>query len=529
MPPYNCYNGWLPSNPAVYNAFVDDLFKNARNCRDDHKAQSKPGTTTGPDATSALGAGHKEPVQKFGEAIKKNPLMVKLFNNIFKQASQSPDPDRQIQSFSNLLYLLDGIVDKPPKFQAPNPELESAPAEPIGVPMYLLFDILSNTAAAYDLFRMEEFNKALKNLLNSWGKYLQSADSASTLTTDDDGWFGKAGIEILQSAGRGFFDQTYVVPDPKAKHKGFTSWDHFFTREVQYNARPLQKSYRWKHRDFPVDMTRTIFNACESTVERWRSRVKAHDRFWLKGMPYSLYDMFNNENGVEKEIKEEAEKEAKGEAEKEGITDPEEIAKKIAEKIAAASDRILTARADAQEAAENAAKLFVGGTVYQAFLSPQDYHRWHSPIDGTIKAAYRVPGTYYAVLPDEGWFDDEIEASGALIRSQPWLTVAATRAVFIIEGSKHIGSVAFIAIGMCEVSTCELVRENGQPIKVGDEIKAGEQLGMFHFGGSSHAVVFNPGAKVQLLTPEAVEGEEGVVTKGRHIKVRRALGISLAE
>jgi len=28
-------------------------------------------------------------------------------------------------------------------------------------------------------------------------------------------------------------------------------------------------------------------------------------------------------------------------------------------------------------------KDFVGGTVYQAYLSAENYHRWHSPVSGT--------------------------------------------------------------------------------------------------------------------------------------------------
>jgi len=27
---------------------------------------------------------------------------------------------------------------------------------------------------------------------------------------------------------------------------------------------------------------------------------------------------------------------------------------------------------------------FVGGTVYQGFLSPWCYHQWHSPVDGIV-------------------------------------------------------------------------------------------------------------------------------------------------
>jgi len=41
---------------------------------------------------------------------------------------------------------------------------------------------------------------------------------------------------------------------------------------------------------------------------------------------------------------------------------------------------------------------FINGTVYQAFLSPQDYHRWDSPVKGAIVDARVVDGSYYAVF-----------------------------------------------------------------------------------------------------------------------------------
>jgi phosphatidylserine decarboxylase len=37
---------------------------------------------------------------------------------------------------------------------------------------------------------------------------------------------------------------------------------------------------------------------------------------------------------------------------------------------------------------EHLAKHFVGGTVYQAFLSALFYHRWHAPVDGVIEDIY---------------------------------------------------------------------------------------------------------------------------------------------
>ena len=53
-----------------------------------------------------------------------------------------------------------------------------------------------------------------------------------------------------------------------------------------------------------------------------------------------------------------------------------------------------------------------------------------------------------------------------------------------------IGLMCFIAVGMAEVSTCEIAVEPGQHIKKGDE------MGMFHFGGSTHCLIFCPETKV---------------------------------
>lgn len=328
-----------------------------------------------------------------------------------------------------MLYMMDAIIVAPPSFEeATDPETGEVIGEPIGVPLYLLFDLLSNTSAAYDLFRMPAFNDALKPLLNTWGQYLMTNDSNKTLTDGPGGWFSSVALQSLED-GRGDFDSTYITPNPTAVNRGYQSWDAFFTREVQLAARPI---------DFAHDKS-LIHSACESTVYRIARNVQLHDRFWLKNQDYSLYDMLARH----------------------------EISKK-----------------------------FVGGTVYQAFLSPQDYHRWRSPVDGTIVDACVVPGTYYAVLPDAGAPADDPDLKpgdphGALIRSQSWITQSSARALIYIKAdNEKIGTVGFIGVGMAEVSTCEIVVKKDQVVKTGDE------LGMFHFGGSSHTLIFGPQAKI---------------------------------
>ncbi|KAG8712834.1 hypothetical protein FRC09_019412 [Ceratobasidium sp. 395] len=366
--------------------------------------------------------------------------MLESFERTFVESTD----EFKITDFTLLLYALDCIIHAPPAIM----NVPGQPAEPIGVPIYVLMDPLINTGAGYLLFTSDAFNKAIKPLLDCWGRYLITGDSNKTLTDKSDGWFGEEGLKLLEADDRGIFNDTYITPDPDATNRGYKSWDECFTRKVQPGARPIEQ---------PRSGQKVIYNACESTVERYATGVQLHDKFWLKGMPYSLYDMF-------------------------GVDKAHESRKAIAEK-------------------------FVGGTVYQAFLSPEDYHCWNAPVAGTIAYKYNIEGTYYAALPDDG---DDGDMRGALIRSQPWLTVAATRAIIVIDTSKtiNIGYVCLIAVGMVEVSTCQIT------VEVNDPVEPDTQLGMFHFGGSSHALLFEKKAIVSFRNP---------VKPGVHRKVHSTL------
>jgi phosphatidylserine decarboxylase len=176
------------------------------------------------------------------------------------------------------------------------------------------------------------------------------------------------------------------------------------------------------------DDDKVIVSACESTPYNLRTDVQLRDRFWIKDEPYSLQDMLCNDPAV-----------------------PD----------------------------------FVGGTVYQAFLSATNYHRWHSPVAGTVLRAYLVDGTYYSENDADGT-DTEKEVS-----AQTYLAHVAARAVIIIDADDPvIGTVGFIAVGMSEVSSCTFAPN----VAPGCHLSKGEELGHFSFGGSTHCLVFRPGA-----------------------------------
>ena len=124
---------------------------------------------------------------------------------------------------------------------------------------------------------------------------------------------------------------------------------------------------------------------------------------------------------------------------------------------------------------------FAGGTVYQAFLSALSYHRWHSPVSGRIVKTRLIDGSYYAQTPAVGF-----DPAGPN-ESQGYITQVASRALVFIEADNpKIGLMAVMFVGMAEVSSNEFTVYEGQ------HVKKGEQLGMFHFGGSTHTLIFRP-------------------------------------
>ena len=156
---------------------------------------------------------------------------------------------------------------------------------------------------------------------------------------------------------------------------------------------------------------------------------------------------------------------------------------------------------------DNLVDTFVDGTIYQAFLSALSYHRWHSPVSGKVESAYVIDGAYYS----ESW-EERFDPAGPN-DSQGYITELATRAlIFIKADNPDLGLMCFMAVGMAEVSTCEITVYEGQHIKKGDE------LGMFHFGGSTHCLIFRPEVNLEFDLHGQTPG-----LKAHNIKVRERI------
>jgi phosphatidylserine decarboxylase len=82
---------------------------------------------------------------------------------------------------------------------------------------------------------------------------------------------------------------------------------------------------------------------------------------------------------------------------------------------------------------------FQNGAVASFRLSPQDYHRYHSPVQGKVKWWKSIPGDYYLVDP---W----------CVRSKVNVLGMNDRSAVCLE-TKEFGDVLFVAIGASEVGT----------------------------------------------------------------------------
>jgi phosphatidylserine decarboxylase len=351
-------------------------------------------------------------IQEFKELIEENPQLYMLFNQMFEQVpkstsfSKDPTGRPQIKNYHQMLRVMNRILIMAPEFNKTGL---------VGFPINAVLNWPMGTPAGTSAFLDEKINRQLKKILNQWAVFLRSAESRYVLTDDPErGWFGRDAKAAMPDFAEDF------VCDPDSPYYGFSSWDHFFTREFREGRRPVTSP----------DDDSVIANACESAPYRIARGVRLTDQFWIKAQPYSLQHMM---------------------------------------------------------ALDSLAGQFADGTVYQAFLSALSYHRWHSPVSGRIVRTRLIDGSYYAEALSQGF-----DPAGPN-NSQGFITQVASRALIFIEADNpDIGLMAVMFVGMAEVSSNEITVYEGQHVKKGD------QLGMFHFGGSTHCLIFRPGVNVDF-------------------------------
>lgn len=120
------------------------------------------------------------------------------------------------------------------------------------------------------------------------------------------------------------------------------------------------------------------------------------------------------------------------------------------------------------------AQRYVGGALGIFRLAPQDYHRFHIPVDGIMGKPKLIDGEYYTVNP-------------MAIRSALDVYGENVRVCVPIDSVAH-GRVMVICVGAMMVGSTVITR------KEGEKVSRAEELGYFKFGGSTLLLLFEPGA-----------------------------------
>lgn len=141
---------------------------------------------------------------------------------------------------------------------------------------------------------------------------------------------------------------------------------------------------------------------------------------------------------------------------------------------------------------------FANGTFTHSFLNTNDYHRYHFPLSGTVKEVRLIQG----INPTGGklWWDAENKRYAFDPSSLGWQTIE-TRGCVILDAGEN-GLVALLPIGMVAVGSVNF-EENVVP---GAEVKKGDMLGNFAFGGSDFIMIFQDSVDFTLDAPKDESG-----------------------
>jgi phosphatidylserine decarboxylase len=139
---------------------------------------------------------------------------------------------------------------------------------------------------------------------------------------------------------------------------------------------------------------------------------------------------------------------------------------------------------------DEAARPFRDGVVMIVRLCPADYHRFHFPCSGEAGSHQTLSGPLESVNP---W---------ALARGRPILDTNQRDLTFL--ESPVFGRVAYLEIGaMCVGSIVHTFRPGA--------VQAGDEKGMFQFGGSTVILVFEPG-RIQVDEDLVANTRKGLET-----------------
>jgi phosphatidylserine decarboxylase len=137
---------------------------------------------------------------------------------------------------------------------------------------------------------------------------------------------------------------------------------------------------------------------------------------------------------------------------------------------------------------------FRDGIFMHSFLGPNDYHRFHAPVRGTVLECRAIQGEVYLDVNITGGTFDAPDGAG--------YQFIQTRGLIIFDSP--IGLVAVLPIGMAQVSSVNMIAPVGAYLNKGDE------FGYFQFGGSDIILLFEADSGVEVTAAPGIHTNVGM-------------------
>ncbi|KAG6029801.1 hypothetical protein E4U41_000279, partial [Claviceps citrina] len=160
---------WLPADHRIHHEYLSRITKHV-----DSFSSSAPA----PTLTPALG--------ELKQLIEGNARIYMYFVQMFDESPRKhpywsdPTGTRLVRDYEHMLQVLNHIVTRAPEW--------TAGAESVGV---------VGVPIGHAAFLDPDVNRALKKVLNEWGRYLQTPESAAALGDHTEGWFGEVGMQDM--------------------------------------------------------------------------------------------------------------------------------------------------------------------------------------------------------------------------------------------------------------------------------------------------------------------------------------------
>ncbi|MDQ2850663.1 MAG: phosphatidylserine decarboxylase [Actinomycetota bacterium] len=151
------------------------------------------------------------------------------------------------------------------------------------------------------------------------------------------------------------------------------------------------------------------------------------------------------------------------------------------------------------------ADAFAGGTFVHYMLPPSSYHRFHTPVAGTVKESFVISGTVYMEVD---LADHELQSMDSTETGYEFTQVHGALTLDTTDSEcGDVGIVAVVPVGMSHVASVTMTAGKDTTLTKGAE------FGYFQFGGSDIIVLFQAGRNPQIDTDKALRHVGSVIAR----------------